>query len=191
MDDHPALAGGTVIKVGGALLGRRGALDRVIPVLAAAAEQGAPMLIVPGGGPFADTVRALDRESGLTADAAHWMAILAMSQYAELLASRIPRARIIEAVSEIAAARASGLLPVLAPYRWLRSVDPLPHSWEVTSDSIAAWVAGELGASRLVLVKASKVDRAALVDRYFERVLPRQLQLVITDACECGAALGV
>ena len=185
--------GGTVVKVGGALLGRQGALDNVIPVLAAAAARGAPILVVPGGGPFADTVRRVERESGLTADAAHWMAILAMNQYAELLASRIPRARIVEGANEIAPARASGLLPVLAPYRWLRSADPsrLPHSWEVTSDSIAAWVAGELGASRLVLVKASRADRAALVDGYFEQVLPPRLHVVIAEAGELGDVLGV
>ncbi|HET8757356.1 MAG TPA: hypothetical protein VFM58_15160, partial [Solirubrobacteraceae bacterium] len=33
-------------------------------------------------------------------------------------------------------------------------LDGLPASWDVTSDSIAAWVAGRAGAGRLVLVKA-------------------------------------
>ena len=32
-------------------------------------------------------------------------------------------------------------------------LDALPASWEVTSDSIAAWVADQVGAGRLVLVK--------------------------------------
>ena len=44
-------------------------------------------------------------------------------------------------------------VPVLAPYAWLRRADSLPHSWQVTSDSIAAWIARALGARRLVLVK--------------------------------------
>ena len=35
----------------------------------------------------------------------------------------------------------------------MRSADALPHSWEVTSDSIAAFVAGALDAGRLVLIK--------------------------------------
>ena len=48
---------------------------------------------------------------------------------------------------------AAGRVPVIAPYRWLREADPLPHSWDVTSDSIAAWLASALGAARLVLVK--------------------------------------
>lgn len=180
----------TVVKVGGALLGRQGALDVVVPVLSRVAERGDPVLIVPGGGPFADAVRRIDSERGIPDDAAHWMAILAMNQYAELLASLVPRTRLVETMDEIASALESGRLPVLAPYRWLREVDPLPHSWDVTSDSIAAWVAGEIGAARLVLIKAVKVERPELVDRYFERSLSPGLELVITDASGCSAVLG-
>ena len=185
----PLAPGGTVIKVGGALLGRQGALDIVVPALAAAAGRGDPMLVVPGGGPFADTVRRIDAEIGLSADAAHWMAILALDQYAELLASCIPRARVVWVPGDAAAALAAGELPVLAPYHWLRSADPLPHSWEVTSDSIAAWVAGELGASRLVLVKPMIGERAALVDSHFERALPGHVSAIITDVEGIGSAL--
>ena len=47
---------------------------------------------------------------------------------------------------------ARGRVPVLLPAALLAS-DPLPASWEVTSDSIAAWVAGAAHAARLVLVK--------------------------------------
>ncbi len=39
------------------------------------------------------------------------------------------------------------LLPASLP------LDELPASWDVTSDSIAAWVADRVGAGRLVLVK--------------------------------------
>ena len=65
-------------------------------------------------------------------------------------------------------------LPVLAPSRWLRDADPLPHSWDVTSDSIAAWVAGEVGARRLVLVKPPGAGDQA-VDPYFHRALPPEM----------------
>jgi aspartokinase-like uncharacterized kinase len=43
--------------------------------------------------------------------------------------------------------RTTVLLPAALP------LDDLPASWDVTSDSIAAWVAGQVGAGRLVLVK--------------------------------------
>jgi aspartokinase-like uncharacterized kinase len=64
----------------------------------------------------------------------------------------------------------SGLIPVLAPFSWLRRDDPLPHSWDVTSDSIAAWVARAIGARRLVLVKPPGMSGSGVVDGYFDRV---------------------
>ena len=81
------------------------------------------------------------------------MAVLAMDQYAELLTRRLSRAVRVTTVAEAIAALMSRRVPVLAPSRWLRETDPLPHSWDVTSDSIAAWVAGQVNAARLVLVK--------------------------------------
>ena len=188
---HPLAPNVTVVKVGGALLGRRGALDIGVPVLAAAAARGDSILVVPGGGPFADTVRRIDTEIGLSADAAHWMAILAIDQYAELLASRIAGSRIVRGPGEVAPALMAGELPILAPSGWLRSADPLPHSWEVTSDSIAAWVAGELGATRLILAKAVRVDVSALVDPHFARALPEGVETLIVDPSELSDALSV
>ncbi len=181
----------TVVKVGGALLSRQGALDIVVPVLSRVAERGDPVLVVPGGGPFADVVRKIDTELGLSDDAAHWMAIFALDQYAELLASRIPLSRAVRDPLEASAALAAGALPILAPSTWLRRSDPLPHSWDVTSDSIAAWVAGEVGAERLVLAKAAKVDLSALVDPYFARALPEKVKALIVEPSELAAVLGV
>jgi probable H4MPT-linked C1 transfer pathway protein len=179
----------TVVKVGGALLGRQGALDIVVPVLSRVAERGDPVLVVPGGGPFADAVRRIDTELRLSDDAAHWMAILALDQYAELLASRISLSRVVRDPAEASAALAAGMLPILAPSTWLRRSDPLPHSWDVTSDSIAAWVAGEVGAERLVLAKAAKADLSALVDPHFARALPEGIEALIVEPSELAGAL--
>jgi len=160
----------TVVKVGGGLLAHADLLDRVLNVLADVAHE-EPLLIIPGGGPFADAVREQDARLTLTDDAAHWMAVLGMDQYAHLIVSRMPRTVLVTDTTEMSTALASGRIPVLAPYVWLRRADPLPHSWEVTSDSIAAWVARALGASRLVLVKPPDAEPSTdLVDGYFERV---------------------
>ena len=159
-----------VVKVGGALLAHPIQLDGVLAALADAATA-RRLLIVPGGGPFADAVRDVDRRFALTDDAAHWMAVLAMDQYAHLLASRLNVAALAWNPTDITAALERRRLPVLAPSRWLREADPLPHSWDVTSDSIAAWVAGAVGAARLVLVKPPGA-RAEAVDAYFYRGLP-------------------
>jgi aspartokinase-like uncharacterized kinase len=94
-----------------------------------------------------------------------------MDQYAHLIASRMPRAMLVTDATEMSTALASRRIPVLAPYAWLRRADPLPHSWEVTSDSIAAWIARAIAASRLVLVKPPDAEpNTDLVDGYFERV---------------------
>ena len=66
----------TVVKVGGAVLA-----PAPLAALAGIPRDGST-LIVPGGGPFADTVRAVDDRLGLGDDAAHWAAVLAMDQYA-------------------------------------------------------------------------------------------------------------
>ncbi len=142
----------TVVKVGGGLLGHDGCLDAVLSALTDMAR-GERLVIVPGGGPFADTVRAQDAACHLSDDAAHWMAVLAMDQYAHLIVSRMRGAVLVSDAAGMSAVFDQDQVPVLAPYAWLRRDDPLPHSWQVTSDSIAAWLARALGARRLLLVK--------------------------------------
>jgi aspartokinase-like uncharacterized kinase len=162
-----------VIKVGGGLLGIPGALREVCATVGLLGRRQA-VVVVPGGGPLADLVRELDRTVGLSDDASHWMAMLAMDQYAHLLAERIEGAALVEEPGAIAATLAAGRVAVLAPSRWLRAADPLPHSWDATSDSVAAFVAGAIDATRLVLVKPAEVGDDG-VDRCFVTVVPAGL----------------
>lgn len=158
------------------------ALDGVLATIDAASRS-RRVLIVPGGGPFADAVRGVDRRLGLPDSTAHWMAVLAMDQYAHVIAARIAGAALVSDPREIGAALAAGRLPVLAPARWLRAADPLPHSWNVTSDSIAAWVAGHVGARRIVLVKPAGVRASGeAVDSCFAGVLPADVEAAIVGA---------
>ena len=167
----------TVIKIGGGLLGIPGALEQVCAAVGAVARR-EPVLVVPGGGPLADAVRELDGRLRLSAHTAHWMAILAMDQYAHVLAERIAGARLVEESGAIAGALAAGQVAVLAPSRWFRAADPLPHSWDATSDSVAAFVAGALDAGRLVLVKPGEEGEDA-VDRCFAMVVPAGLEVSV------------
>src|SRR5918994_1840833 len=84
---------------------------------------------------------------------AHRMAILAMDQFGLLLSDLIPGAVPYADLAAARAAAARAETPILLPAALLAG-DPLPTSWAVTSDSIAAWVAGAGHAARLVLVKA-------------------------------------
>jgi aspartokinase-like uncharacterized kinase len=172
-----------VVKIGGGLLPIADALGVVAATVAIAARRHR-IVVVPGGGPLADAVRALDAVLPLGDTAAHWMAVLAMDQFAHLLVTRLPGARLVESAAESRAALDAGSVPVLAPSRWLRAADPLPHSWSVTSDSVAAWVAGALGAARLVLVKpvAGEVERMA--DEYFPQALPAGVRASVVGAAD-------
>ena len=141
-----------VVKVGGSLL-ESGSLSSLLTTLGELAKAHR-LVVVPGGGPFADTVRRACSLHDPGTSAAHWMAILAMDQHAHYLSGLLPAARVTTGPDEIASVHAEGLLPVLAPFRWLQAADPLPHGWHVTSDSISAWVAARLSARRLVLLKS-------------------------------------
>ena len=150
-----------VIKVGGSLLSEAPELiDRLIKEFGSGTSEAASekqvsekslisILIVPGGGVFADAVRRADERFGLGDDAAHWMAVLGMEQYACYLQDK-SSAMGTDSITEPSAG-----VSILFPYRLLKAEDPLPHSWDVTSDTIAAWVAKQTGA---LFIKATDVD---------------------------------
>lgn len=175
----------TVVKVGGGLLAQPGLLPRVGQALARLAGERA-VVIIPGGGPFADQVRQFDQRHGLSPTSAHWMAILAMDQFAWVIAAEVSGSRIVEDRAGILQAHREGAIPVLAPSRWLRATDELPHRWEVTSDSLAAYLATLLGAPELILVKPVS-GGTELVDAWFLRVAPADLRVRIVGAAEFAA----
>lgn len=167
------------MKLGGSLLAQP-SLGPLLEVLVQEARR-QPLLVVPGGGPFADAVRLAAERHDPGESAAHWMAILAMDQFATLLAGLSPEARLAGEPREVASVVAQGRLGILAPFAWLRAEDPLPHGWHVTSDSLSAWVAGALGAARLLLLKPTDAATAGVVDAYFPRALPVGLECWLLD----------
>lgn len=138
-----------VVKLGGSTAGHA-EMQRWIDLLASAAF---PLVIVPGGGPFADQVRTSQKRLGYSDDAAHAMAILAMDQFGIAIAERHPQLRVARSTVEIEDAFKAGLTPVWLPsLMTLRAVD-IPCSWLITSDSLSAWLARQLHADDLLLVK--------------------------------------
>ncbi|NYT07242.1 MAG: uridylate kinase [Methanomicrobiales archaeon] len=137
-----------VVKIGGSLA------DQVLPLIETLRTCRRPALIVPGGGRFARLVR----ESPVEGDAAHWMAVCAMEQFGWLISQQgIPPADDLH-VPET--------LEVLLPYLPLRNADPLPHSWDVTSDTIAAWVAASLSLDLIVLKSVDGIrSEGMLIER--------------------------
>jgi aspartokinase-like uncharacterized kinase len=143
-----------VVKIGGGLPRDRG--DAALRALCAAVGQAAarhPLLVVPGGGAFADAVRAEDARFGLRATTTHEMAILAMDQFGLMLGDLVPGSGVCRDLESAAALARDRRAAILLPAALVLAAGDLPASWDVTSDSIAAWVAGRAGARRVVLVK--------------------------------------
>jgi len=136
-----------VIKLGGSLY------PHVPSIVTAVKSSKRPCLIITGGGSFADAVRAKD----LCDDTAHWMAILAMEQYGRYVAGfGLPVQK---------PGLHSLMIPsdqrVLLPYQYLREIDSLPgalpHSWDVTSDSISLFFAHRLSLPLLILKSIDRI----------------------------------
>jgi aspartokinase-like uncharacterized kinase len=140
-----------VVKVGGSL-GRGASLPDLCAHLAVVGRRHR-LLVVPGGGTFADVVRAEDARFGLLPSTAHWMAILGMDQYGLLLADLTPGVKIVRTLDDAHEHLVDCGVAVLLPSETIRCADALPHSWSVTSDSIAAWLTARVGGSLLVLLK--------------------------------------
>jgi hypothetical protein len=110
------------------------------------------LIVIPGGGEFADAVRKLDKRFSLSPSASHRMAILGMDQYGLLLSDLLHGSCIVNKLERLQETLDLGKLPVFLPSTFLFTADPLKNSWDVTSDSIAVYVAGQLHVSRALLV---------------------------------------
>src|SRR3954462_15254085 len=89
------------------------------------------VVVVPGGGPFADTVRAAQPRMGFDDQAAHHMALLAMAQYGCALRSRHPAFVVLNSAAQIAAAVVAGQVPIWSPIHMALAAPELPASWQV------------------------------------------------------------
>jgi dihydroneopterin aldolase len=168
-----------VVKLGGSYA----ASPELAAWLAAIGRLGGRIVLVPGGGPFADAVRAAQPRLGFDDRAAHRMALLAMEQFAWALASLATALRPVATEEGIRHSLADGSVPVWLPAQMALADPAIRQSWAVTSDSLAAWLAGRIGASRLVLVKQAlpakgnascrDLARAGYVDEAFPDVLAR------------------
>jgi dihydroneopterin aldolase len=167
----------TVVKLGGSYAFSP-ELQAWLDALAACPGR---VVLVPGGGPFADAVRRAQAQMGFDDQTAHRMALIAMEQYGWALADLAARSVVANSTASIREALRAGNTPIWSPARMVLAAQDVPASWDMTSDSLAAWLAGRIGAKRLLLVK--RVDLSApslraddlvargLVDPLFPRFL--------------------
>jgi dihydroneopterin aldolase len=185
----------TVIKLGGS----HAFAPHLQDWIEAVAAQAGRIVLVPGGGPFADAVRDAQARMGFDDGAAHHMALLAMEQYGCALASGRREFALAESHAAIDRALAAQQVPVWQPTRMVLAAG-IPASWEITSDSLAAWLAAQLGARRLLLVKQVATGAPAMrvqelvgrgvVDPGFPRFLPAAMPAFMLGPHEHAALAG-
>ena len=158
-----------LVKVGGSLLNYQFLVGDLRNWLAV--QPVARNIVVVGGGPFADAVRAAYRTHQMSAESAHWMCVRAMSVSALLFSELFPEASFAVSIEEAMFRQKgdSGLV-VIDVETFLREWEPtfpgtrLEHNWAVTSDSIAARVAIASGAFELVMLKSTSLQAPVTLD---------------------------
>jgi aspartokinase-like uncharacterized kinase len=160
-----------IVKLGGSLL-----RDPLLPAWLDRIAGAGRVAIVPGGGVFADAARAAQAHWRVDDVAAHNMAVLAMAQFAHLLHGLEPRLALADSAAGLDAHLAACRAAIWLPLELQRDAADALTSWDVTSDSLAAWLALRLAADELVLVKSCRVPAdaapgelaaAGIVDRAF------------------------
>src|SRR5262249_39862354 len=128
----------SVVKLGGSLA----LTPQCTAWLDILAKWGGPLILVPGGGPFADCVRKAQGAMGFDDLVAHRMALIAMGQYGMALAAHSDAFTLASACDEIDGALSRGKIPVWPPEKMVLAAEEMPASWDVTSDSLAASLGG-------------------------------------------------
>jgi aspartokinase-like uncharacterized kinase len=144
-----------VIKLGGSLA-TSGKLQPCLDKIESCYQDRA-VVIVAGGGVFADQVRSAQQQWQLDDRTAHLMAILSMQQMALVIKALKPRFITAASIDEIRLQASQQGVSVWTPdFAELDRAD-IPSTWDVTSDSLAAWLAKMLAADELILVKSGNI----------------------------------
>ncbi|MGQ0672148.1 MAG: amino acid kinase family protein [Hyphomicrobium sp.] len=167
-----------VLKIGGSLA----ASSRLDLILRAVERASRPVVIVPGGGPFADAVRQSQAALGYDDRTAHRMALLAMHQMAEVLCGKFAALQRVHSNAEMRQAWQERWVPIWFPFTLMSNDHAVPLDWSVTSDGLAARLAEVLGDVPVVLVKscavpasadAAELARRGIVDLAFADIVAR------------------
>ncbi len=169
-----------VVKLGGSLQ-----FSDQLPMWLSAVtvHGGGSGVIVPGGGAFADQVRRSQQHWHFDDFTAHHMALLAMDQYGLMLQGMKKKLDVARSLDEISAILKAGRVAIWLPTNMVMQNREIMASWDVSADSLAAWLASSLQAQRLFLVKSVELGaglhsvedliQRGLLDRAFNRISER------------------
>lgn len=160
-----------VIKIGGSLLGAP-ELSKWLETIVK--KSNGNVIIVPGGGLFANSVREAQKISNMSDATAHQLALLAMDQYGIMLAAMNPQLVTASTELEIAERGWQHRGIVWLPSKMVLADETIPKNWQVTSDSLAAWLANKLDAQQLIIVKSTSLLN-------YQQTAPSALQHLVDD----------
>jgi hypothetical protein len=142
-----------IIKIGGKILENFEDLNSTISQLTQLYDKGCiqKIILIPGGGSLANFVRKMYIELKFTEELGHWMGVISMNYNGIELGKKFPELDVIEDINNLKKLDKS--LCIFLPYRFLKEIDRLPHSWDVTSDSITLFLAKELEIPHCFLIK--------------------------------------
>lgn len=139
-----------VVKIGGSLFPNY-AIDLAKQL------KGTDSLIVLGGGEFANLIRKYDSEISFSQETNHWTAIDCMDIIAKLVNDKVDSTKLAYNIDEAKKISDDGFTPIFIVSEFLRSEDPFECSWDVTSDSIAAYVSHLLNANLLIVTNVNGI----------------------------------
>jgi len=142
-----------VFKIGGKILENFEDLNSTISQLTQLYDKGRiqKIILIPGGGTLANFIRKVYSELQFTEELGHWMGVISMNYNGIELNKKFPELDVIEDIKGLKELDKS--LCIFLPYRFLKETDRLPHSWDVTSDSISLFLTRELEIPHCFLIK--------------------------------------
>lgn len=142
-----------IVKIGGRILENKENLESTVLQLKYLCENNfvKKIIIIPGGGSYANFIRKLDTKLSVGDDLSHWMAIFAMNCNGIRISQKYEDIRYFNNLNELK--KSNERIVIFLPYDFLYQLDELPHSWDVTSDSITVYIAHHLGLKDCFLIK--------------------------------------
>ena len=139
-----------VVKIGGSLFPK-------YAIELAKRLENTNSVIILGGGEFANLIRRYDDEINFSDEANHWTAIDCMDIIAKLVCDKIDSCKLAYSIEDVEKISDEGFTPIFVVSQFLRENDPFECSWDVTSDSISAYVAHLLNANLLIVTNVNGI----------------------------------
>ncbi|MDD3985779.1 MAG: delta 1-pyrroline-5-carboxylate synthetase [Methanobacterium sp.] len=145
-----------IIKIGGSLFPENAIkLCEAIKEFNNSLQSPVKILIICGGGVFANKIRDYNKKIQFSNTANHKSAILCMDIIGTLLADKVKEYKTVKSIEKAELLLDQGMIPIIIPSDIMEHLDPLEHSWRVSSDSIALYLSNLIKAKLLI---ATDVD---------------------------------